>query len=551
MVARVWLGKQVLIHRSLTLTRAEANGLPKQLMTIISLNTCPPLYTYMRNDTTQTCGTSSLYSLLERGFDANGGTMPRAFIDTQRFQSCLASERKQNHNTQQDEPRTLKQAKEVKSGKCNLIINIVIVLYSRMADPDIPLAYGTPVAPTAAVAGLSTQPSAPPLDLRAATAIMGGSSSRRVMLPQQNNNSNRNVVQEEKLSESVYQSLAEQGYTRGLAESLLKNKVAFPLSIWIVDNSGSMNTQDGHRLVTTAKMKKHHVRLVECTRWAEMQQTVSYHAELAALLKTPTVFRMLNDPGRVNGPQQFSIAERSGSGSNIDEDLAIAQSAILNTSPGGVTPLTQHILEIRANILELEPTLRANGTKVSIVLATDGTPTDSQGHATDGIKRQFVDALRSLEGLPVWLVIRLCTDDDTVVDFWNGLDNQLELSLEVLDDFAAEAQEVHEHNKWLNYGLPIHRIREKGFHHRLFDLLDERRLSIDELREFFRILFGDGQMDGLPDPQEDWKEFYDGVTRLVMAESKQWNPVTQRMEPWIDLSRLKRDYGPRSFLGLW
>ena len=304
-----------------------------------------------------------------------------------------------------------------------------------------------------------------------------------------------------------------------------------------------MNKQDGHRVVETKHKKE--VKFVECTRWAEMQQTVDYHAQMAALLQNPTVFRLLNDPGRITGPQQFSIAENGAA--TIDRDLAVAQSTILNTVPAGVTPLRDHLVEIRNNILELQPTLRQNGTKVVIVIATDGTPTDAQGYTSDRVQEEFLQALKALEGLPVWIVVRLCTDDDSVVDYWNELDSQLELSLEVLDDFSAEAHEIYEFNKWLNYGLPIHRMREKGFYHKLFDLLDERQLSKDELREFLRILFGDAKMDGVPDPQVDWSGFYDCISRLVEGEGKQWNPVTKHMAPWIDMRRLKRDYGPGWF----
>jgi hypothetical protein len=340
------------------------------------------------------------------------------------------------------------------------------------------------------------------------------------------------------MSDTVFQTLKEQGFTRGLAEALMRNKLAFPLNFWIVDNSGSMNKIDGHRFVETKK--KTSVKFIECTRWAEMQQTCDYHAQMAALLKNPTVFRMLNDPGRLVGPQQFSLCERGDA--FIDQDLQIAQSTILNASPNGVTPLTEHIQEIRSNIIALEPELRHNGTKVVIVIATDGTPTDSQGYSSHSAQRIFVESLKALEGLPVWIVVRLCTDDDSVVDYWNDLDAQLELSLEVLDDFVSEAQEIHEHNKWLNYGLPIHRMREMGFYHRLFDLLDERKLSKDELRDFFRILFGNGKMDGVPDPQADWHDFCSSIGKMVESESKQWNPITKRMEPWINMRQLKRDY---------
>lgn len=412
-------------------------------------------------------------------------------------------------------------------------------------DTDIPIVTGTPLPPpvtphmnydptaTATPVGATGRPS-----LHTATAINGGRSSR-FSLP---TDGQENIL----LSNQTVRSLRDQGFTAGLAQALQTNKRAFPLSIWIVDNSGSMAQRDGHRFVETTRNSS--VKVVECTRWAEMQQTVEYHIQMAALLQSPTIFRMLNDPGRVAGPQQFSIAEHaaaSGSGSmeGISQQVAVAQQVMMNTSPGGVTPLIPHLEEVRQNILDLEPQLRKEGSKVVLVLATDGLPTDNRGISDRLVQQQFVNALRSLEGLPVWIVVRLCTDEDQVVDFWNNLDSQLELSLEVLDDFIAEAKEIQDTNPWLNYGLPLHRMREMGFYSKLFDMLDERKLLKDELREFFRLLFGNNNMDGVPDPEADWQGFLNAIERLNKKEGKTWNPITRRMEYWVDIKKLKRSYG--------
>ena len=58
------------------------------------------------------------------------------------------------------------------------------------------------------------------------------------------------------------------------------------------------------------------------------------------------------------------------------------------------------------------------------VIATDGESTYGN----------LADAMKPLEELPVWVVIRLCTDEDSVVEYWNNIDSQLELDMDVLDD---------------------------------------------------------------------------------------------------------------------
>lgn len=247
--------------------------------------------------------------------------------------------------------------------------------------------------------------------------------------------------------------LMKQGYTRGLAESLSSNMQVFSHRFWVVDNSGSMQEPDGHRIIDTAD--KSTVKIVSATRWEEIRECVNYHVRVARLLHAPTDFRLLNNPGVHAGAQYFSIANKSTQNSLSEEKEAIG--IMSKVTPSGCTPLTYHIDEIYEQVLRMAPSLQTTGARVAIIIATDGLPTDEMACGGKVQQKRFVDALRKLEGLPVWVVIRLCTDDEEVVDFYNNLDEQLELSLEVLDDFCGEALEVYEHNPWLNYTLPIHR----------------------------------------------------------------------------------------------
>jgi hypothetical protein len=319
------------------------------------------------------------------------------------------------------------------------------------------------------------------------------------------------------LDDNQIQRLVEQGFTRGLSMSLNQMKEVFALRIWIVDNSGSMQKTDGHRIIPTKNRDV--VKTVPCSRWEEIHECVDYHIKLAGLVEAPTRFRLMNNPGANVGPQQFSVGEDPD---RVVHDMQQAQSIMRKARPGGCTPLTNHILEIQNEVFYMAPELRKKGQKVVIVIATDGLPTDERGYGGPQHSQEFVEALRLLEGLPVWVVVRLCTDEDEVVDFYNELDGQLELSMEVLDDFSGEAKEVTGENPWLNYALPLHRLREMGYHDRVFDMLDERALTKTEVRDFCALLFGEENFDGVPDPSLEWDAFLEEMKRLLKKESLQW-----------------------------
>ena len=138
-----------------------------------------------------------------------------------------------------------------------------------MTDPDIPLANAVPIPP----------PINPAYDAASAPGSYQNERQSQIDLSY----SHSDGLDESK----VMGTLMEQGYTRGLAEAMIRSKQTFPLRIWVVDNSGSMQHVDGHRIV----QKDHQLKLVQCTRWTEMQQTVEYHALMSAQLQSPTVFR--------------------------------------------------------------------------------------------------------------------------------------------------------------------------------------------------------------------------------------------------------------------
>jgi hypothetical protein len=54
----------------------------------------------------------------------------------------------------------------------------------------------------------------------------------------------------------------------------------------------------------------------------------------------------------------------------------------------------------------------------------------------------YFTALVPLQTLPVWLVVRLSTDDEAIVKYWNKIEKKLTLEMDVLDDLFGEGLEV-------------------------------------------------------------------------------------------------------------
>jgi len=189
---------------------------------------------------------------------------------------------------------------------------------------------------------------------------------------------------------------------------------------------------------------------------------------------------------------------------------------------------------VAADIASQAHELRSAGQRAVLVIASDGA-------ATDG---DVAQAMRPLQSLPVWVVVRLCTDDESVVNYWNEIDADLELDMDVLDDLSSEAAEVCAHSPWLNYGPPLHRLREWGCGNKLFDIIDEKRLSPAEMKDLISFVLG-GAAAELPHPELDWDAFEAALKRGLSTTPTTYNPLKNREGAWVDLVKLRQMYGKK------
>lgn len=185
-----------------------------------------------------------------------------------------------------------------------------------------------------------------------------------------------------------------------------------------------------------------------CSRWEELQECIDFHARLAEAAGWETEFRLINPPG---GTAAQVVCVGTGGRAGVGAQGVLRAS--MRTEPRGKTPLCTHLRHVHREIVQRADALRENGCKAIVVIATDGKTTDGD----------LGEVLRSFQDLPVWLVVRLCTDDDDIVEYWGHLDDgSLHIGIDVLDDFENEAVEVTQFNPWLNYSCQLHRARESG-----------------------------------------------------------------------------------------
>lgn len=235
-------------------------------------------------------------------------------------------------------------------------------------------------------------------------------------------------------------------------------------------------------------------------------------ASLAEAAETPTEIRLLNKEPLVVG---------LGSRNKISNYSKVM--AQLACSPSGQSPICRQLYEISEQLRNMENELRASNKKALLIIMTDCESSDGD----------IVDVLKPLEGLPLQIIIRICSHEKEIIEHWQHINAQLDLEIYVLQNIKAEADIVTENNSWLTYGEPLHRLREFGVMISAIDKLNLRQLSKLEIRTVAQILVGSATKPLFPDPNDHWDLFVTSVCDSSDSSSKVFCPLNHRAVSWI------------------
>lgn len=324
------------------------------------------------------------------------------------------------------------------------------------------------------------------------------------------------------------------GLPFGLADVLAREDKEVQLRVFLLDNSGSTSHSDGHLLVKSGDSG--FFKLMPATRWEEIRAMAVEQARWNVKIGVRAEFLLVNPPCAampVEGRDYIVIDSAKGS---HDAQVAALEAFLEKNGPRGPTPLVSRLQELRER-LQNEV---LGGGKVMLSIVTDGMPTSAtSGKTTELDQKAFVEELRQFAAaFNCFIIIRLCTDDGAVVDYYNKIDEEVELSLDILDDLQGEAQEVYNGgNQWLAYSPMLQRIREGGTMIKLFDLLDERPLGLVEITTFLEYLLKGPEDQPFPrDPTELMTVTEAALQRAPLV----FDGRTQTMAKPVDLRSLRK-----------
>ena len=303
-----------------------------------------------------------------------------------------------------------------------------------------------------------------------------------------------NTVQE---PEHLRSFLTANGWSFPQQNFFIGNLNKIPIRFFICDDSGSMVIQDGEKFI----MSNRKGYRTTCTRWDELCETLKFQMTACSRGVIRSKFIFLNGG-------TFDVTNESD---NESEMLNY-----LRRVPEGGTPLCRTLYNVIDEIKTIEDELRSSNRFAEIIIATDGESSDGDIRIP----------LLKLKNLPVKLVLRLCTDKKRIVDYWNSIDKDLELSLDVLDGYYNEAKEVYKNNSWLCYSLSIHSMREFGVSSHIFDRIDEAPLTRDEKIGVLEILYG--EIDG------ESKDLDGEIKKKQLP--KRFCPIENRTREWVRFS---------------
>jgi len=228
---------------------------------------------------------------------------------------------------------------------------------------------------------------------------------------------------------------------------------------------------------------------------------------------------------------------------NADAQVEVLRNILRQNGPRGTTPLAFRLQQLQ---LRLRRELK-DSRRIMLSIVTDGLPTAPNcSKSLERDRDAFVNELRSFTAsFNAFVVIRLATDEEDAVAYYNRIDEELELPLDILDDLQGEAEEVYScGNGWFAYTPLIHRIREGGTLEKLFDLLDERALQPSEISKFMELLFRGP--DDAPFPRKP-SELLKLAKQINSKSPYVYDSRLDRLAPPLNIKSLERALGLSAF----
>ena len=227
----------------------------------------------------------------------------------------------------------------------------------------------------------------------------------------------------------------------GLLASTVKVYEATDSRLWILDNSYSMRAKDAHLI---GGSMDHLLNVDSVSRWKELGECVAFHAKMAADVWCPTKFWLLNKPeSRYDddgAKQKFCVCWSTPS--DIPNEMAVVKQSMKGATPTmGYAPMSYHIQKLKRAIDKVSPRLVSEGKHTTIVICTQGIPTDVEGNTGKHVLKEYKETLASFGKMPVKVIFRLCTDDVKVLDMYNNFDNNLD-GIDCIDDYWGEVRFV-------------------------------------------------------------------------------------------------------------
>lgn len=271
------------------------------------------------------------------------------------------------------------------------------------------------------------------------------------------------------------------------------------------------------------------------------------HAAMNAHLGVRCEFLLLNPPALRDFAafrEGVDFAAVDAERGDTQTQMAVLDQMLRNTRPGGTTPLGERLREVQHRIQYDYFQLAQRGLRCVVIVATDGLPTCAGSNLpSPAAQQEVVQVLRRITcELRAFAVVRLTTDEDDVVAYYNRVDEEEELALEVVDDLESEARELREKgNAWLTYSPLLHMLREAGTSVRLLDAVDERRLNPLEVQALAGHLVQ--RSDGEAPLPGDPADFYRAVRSRLSELPLVYDPLRRCPMPCINEALLRPALG--------